>query len=110
MAHIRKGDEVVVVAGKDAGKRGKVLLVDPAKQRVKVEKVNLIKKHVRPSQKHPQGGIIEKEGTIHISNVRLWDSKAGSACRTSVKVVERGSDKKPLKVRVSRKSGEVFDD
>jgi large subunit ribosomal protein L24 len=111
MAHIRKGDEVVVVAGKDAGKRGKVLLVDPKKGRVKVEKINLIKRHVRPSQKHPQGGIVEKEGTIHISNVRLWDHKASAPCRTGTKFIERGGDKKKQrKVRVSKKSGETFDE
>ena len=111
MAHIRKGDEVIVVCGKDAGKRGKVLLVDGKKGRVKVEKINLIKRHVRPSQKHPQGGIVEKEGAIHISNVRLWDGKAGAPCRTGVKFIEReGETKKKRKVRVSRKSGESFDE
>lgn len=103
MLRIRKGDEVVVVAGKEAGKRGKVLLVDPKKNRVKVEKVNLIKKHVRPSQKNSQGGIVEKEGTIHISNVRLWDAKAQAPCRTGVTTLEDGK-----KARVSRKTGEVF--
>ena len=110
MAHIKKGDEVVVVTGKDAGKRGKVLVVDPKKGRVKVEKVNLIKRHVRPSQKHPQGGIIEKEGTVHMSNVRLWDPKAGAPCRTGVKEIFREGGKKTRKVRVSRKSGETFDE
>ena len=104
MAHVRKGDEVVVIAGKDLGKRGKVLHVDPKKGRVKVEKVNLIKRHVKPSQKHPQGGIIEKEGTIHISNIQLWDSKAQSGCRTSVRQLEDGR-----KVRVSKKTGETFE-
>jgi len=108
MAHIRKGDEVYVVCGKDAGKRGKVLVVDVKKGRVKVEKINLIKRHVRPSQKHPQGGIIEKEGTIHISNVRLWDAKAGAPCRTGTKFIEREGQKKQRKVRVSKKSGETF--
>jgi len=110
MAHIKKGDDVIVVAGKDAGKRGKVLLVDTKKGRVKVEKINLIKRHVRPSQKHPQGGIVEKEGTIHISNVRLWDAKAGAPCRTGTKQISREGGKKQRKVRVSRKSGETFDE
>ena len=104
MRHIRKGDEVIVVVGKDAGKRGRVLHVDPKKQRVKVEKLNLIKRHVKPSQKNPQGGIVEKEGTIHLSNVRLWDPKAQKACRTGAKWLEDGR-----KVRVSRKTGEVFE-
>lgn len=104
MLHIRKGDEVVVMAGKDSGKRGKVLLVDPKKGRVKVERINLIKKHVRPSQKNPQGGIVEREGTIHLSNVRLWDPKAQAPCRTYVKVLKDGK-----KVRVSRKSDEAIE-
>lgn len=104
MAHIRKGDEVVVVAGKDLGRRGKVLFVDPKKGRVKIEKVNLIKRHVRPSQKHPQGGIVEKEGTIHISNVQLWDAKAQAPCRTRMERLEDGR-----KVRVSTKTGETIE-
>jgi large subunit ribosomal protein L24 len=103
MLRIRKGDEVVVLAGKSKGQRGKVLFVDPKKQRVKVEKVNLIKKHVKPSQKNPQGGIVEKEGTIHISNVQLWDPKAGRPCRTRAKSLEDGK-----KARVSARTGETF--
>jgi large subunit ribosomal protein L24 len=104
MLRIRRGDEVLVICGKDAGKRGKVLFVDLKKMRVKVEKVNLIKRHVRPSQKNPKGGIVEKEGTVHISNVRLWDPKAQAACRTTVKVLENGK-----KIRISKKSGESFE-
>jgi large subunit ribosomal protein L24 len=111
MRHIRKGDDVIVVCGKDAGRRGKVLHVDSKKSRVKVEKVNLIKRHVRPSQKHPQGGIVEKEGTIHISNVRLWDGKAQAPTRTGVEIREIGSgaEAKKRKVRVSKKSGEILE-
>ena len=101
MRHIRKGDEVVVIAGKDIGKRGKVLMVDPKKGRVKVEKMGMIKKHVKPSQKHPQGGIVEKEGTINISNIQLWDNKTQGPCRTGIKSLEDGR-----KVRYSLKSGE----
>lgn len=104
MAHIRKGDEVVVIAGKDLGARGKVLFVDPQKGRVKVEKVNLIKKHIKASQKHPQGGIIEKEGSIHISNVQLWDAKTQAGCRTKVKKLDDGK-----KLRISTKSGETIE-
>lgn len=104
MPHIRKGDEVIVTAGKDRGKRGKVLFVDPVKQRVKVEKVNIIKKHVRPSQKHPQGGIVDMEGTLHWSNVQLWDPKQQAPCRAGIRVLDNGS-----KVRFSRKSEEVLD-
>jgi len=104
MKHIRKGDQVVVVAGKDIGVRGKVLYVDPKSGRVKVEKVNIVKKHVKPSQKNPQGGIVDMEGTIDASNIRLWDAKAQAPTRVSVKVLEDGR-----KVRASKKSGETFD-
>lgn len=104
MAHVRRGDEVVVVAGKDKGVRGKVLLVDSKRSRVKVEKVGVTKRHVRPSQKHPQGGIVEQEGFIHWSNVRLWDPKAHAPCRVGVQRLENGR-----KVRVSKKSGETFE-
>ncbi|HTV75977.1 MAG TPA: 50S ribosomal protein L24 [Candidatus Baltobacteraceae bacterium] len=67
--HVKKGDEVVVLAGKEKGKRGKIIAVLPKKQRVIVEGVQMIKRHTRKSQQHPQGAIIEREGTIHISNV-----------------------------------------
>lgn len=70
-AHIKKGDEVVVIAGSELGNRGKVLLVNKKKQRVLVEGLKIIKRHTRKNDKQPQGGIIEREGTIHISNVML---------------------------------------
>jgi large subunit ribosomal protein L24 len=70
-AHIKKGDEVVVIAGSELGGRGKVLLVNKKKQRVLVEGLKIIKRHTRKSDKHPQGGIVEREGTIHVSNVML---------------------------------------
>jgi large subunit ribosomal protein L24 len=70
-AHIKKGDEVVVIAGSELGNRGKVLLVNKKKQRVLVEGLKMIKRHTRKSDKRPQGGIIEREGTIHMSNVML---------------------------------------
>jgi large subunit ribosomal protein L24 len=68
--HVKKGDEVVVLAGKEKGKRGKIIAVMPKTQRVIVEGVQLIKRHMRKSQQHPQGAIVEREGTIHLSNVR----------------------------------------
>jgi len=68
--HVKKGDEVVVLAGKEKGKRGKIIAVSPKKQRVIVEGLQLIKRHTRKSQDHPQGAIVEREGTIHLSNVR----------------------------------------
>jgi large subunit ribosomal protein L24 len=67
--HVRKGDEVVVIAGSDKGKRGRIISVSPKKQRVIVEGARMIKKHMRKSQQNPQGAIVQREGTIHISNV-----------------------------------------
>lgn len=71
--HVKKGDEVVVIAGTERGKRGKVISIGSAKQRVVVEGIKLIKKHTRKSQEHPQGAIVEREGSIHISNVMKAD-------------------------------------
>lgn len=76
---MKKGDEVVVIAGTERGKRGKVITLLTAKQRVIVEGVNMIKKHQRKSQQHPQGAIVEREGSVHISNVMLaekFDARA----------------------------------
>jgi large subunit ribosomal protein L24 len=67
--HVKKGEEVVVIAGTERGKRGKIIRVLPEKQRVIVEGVKMIKRHMRKSQQHPQGAIVEREGTIHLSNV-----------------------------------------
>jgi large subunit ribosomal protein L24 len=81
-AHIKKGDEVVVIAGSELGGRGKVLLVNKKKQRVLVEGLKMIKRHTRKSDKRPQGGIVEREGTIHMSNVMLaskFDGGVGAA-------------------------------
>jgi large subunit ribosomal protein L24 len=78
--HVKKGDEVVVIAGAEKGKRGKIIAVETGKQRVIVEGVRMIKKHMRKSQDNPQGAIIEREGTIHISNVMTvekFDARAG---------------------------------
>jgi len=72
--HVKKGDEVVVIAGTERGKRGKVISVMTDKQRVIVEGVKMIKKHQRKSQQHPQGAIIEREGSVHVSNVMLADN------------------------------------
>ena len=101
MPHVRKGDLVVVTKGKDKGKRGKVLRV--IGQRVIIEKVNMVKRHTKPTQKNPQGGIIEKEGTIAIANVALWDEKLGRGTRTRWTTDDDGT-----KVRVGVKSGTRF--
>jgi large subunit ribosomal protein L24 len=100
MAHVRRGDLVVVTKGKDKGKRGKVLRV--VGDRVVVEKVMMVKRHTKPTQKNPQGGIVEKEGTIHVSNVALWDEKLGRGTRTRIAL---DGD---TKVRVGVKSGTKF--
>jgi large subunit ribosomal protein L24 len=68
--HVRKGDEVVVLAGKEKGKRGKIIAVLPKTQRAIVEGLQMIKRHTRKSQQHPQGAIVEREGTIHLSNLK----------------------------------------
>ena len=99
-SHVRKGDMVVVISGAFKGKRGKVLRVDG--DRVIVEKVAMIKRHTRPSQKNPQGGIVDKEGSIHVSNVQLFDDKLDRGTRT--KIVADGDGK----VRVGTKSGTKF--
>ena len=100
MAHVRRGDLVIVTKGKNKGRQGKVLRV--IGDRVVVEKLAMVKKHSKPSQANPQGGIIDKEGTIYISNVVLFDSKTNKATRT--KIVADGDGK----VRVGVKSGTKF--
>jgi large subunit ribosomal protein L24 len=98
MARIRQDDEVVVISGKDRGKTGRVLRVDPGKDRVYVEGLNIVKRHMRPQQvpgaqrAETVGGVVEKEGPIHISNVMLIDPK----------------DKKPTRVGVTRENGQRF--
>lgn len=106
MAHklkIKKGDQVVVTTGRDSGKKGEVLKVLPKENRVFVQGINLVKRHSKPSVSHP-GGIVEKEASIHVSNVALVDPKSGKATKVSIKVLEDGN-----KVRVSKASGELFD-
>ncbi len=102
--HVKKGDTVLVITGKSAGKKGKVLEVLPKHGRVVVEGVSVVKRHTKPSQKLPQGGIIEKEAPIASSNVLLWCNKCNNAVRTGNKIQD--NDKK---VRVCKKCGEVVD-
>ena len=99
---IKKGDTVVVLTGKDKGTKGEVLEVRPAESRVVVKGVNVAKKHVKPTQLDPQGGIKAVELPVHISNVALADPKSGKPTRVGYKV---GKDGK--KVRIARKSGET---
>ncbi len=101
--HVKKGDKVRVIAGKDKGKEGEVLRVIPSTQRVVVEKVNLIKKAQRPTQANPQGGIATMEGPIHVSNVML----ICPACKEATRV-SRVKDEQGKKVRVCKKCGKTF--
>lgn len=102
---IRKNDQVQVIAGRDKGKRGRVLSVLPEKSRVVVEGVNMIKRHTRPNpQKNIKGGIVEREGTIHVSNVMLLDPERNVPTRVGAKLLDDGR-----KVRVARKSGATVD-
>lgn len=101
---IRKGDNVVVITGKDKGKTGKVIEVLRDEGKVLVERINMVKRHQRPTQLHKQGGVIEKEAPINISNIMLYDEKAAKGTRVGCKVLDNGK-----KVRVSRKTGEVIE-
>jgi large subunit ribosomal protein L24 len=108
-ARIKTGDEVIVVGGKDRGKRGKVLRVEPRKDRVYVEGLNIVKRHQRPSQvagaQRPEqvGGVIEKEGGIHVSNVMVADPKDGKPTRLGIEI-EDGK-----RYRVAKRSGTRLD-
>ncbi|QDK92441.2 50S ribosomal protein L24 [Paenalkalicoccus suaedae] len=101
--HVKKGDNVKVISGKDKGKEGTVLEAYPSKQRVLVEGVNMVKKHAKPSQANPQGGILNQEASIHVSNVMVIDPKSGEPTRIGYQGT--GKDK----VRIAKKSGEVLD-
>ena len=104
MARIVRGDEVLVIAGNDRGKVGEVLKVFPDQDRVIVEGVNFIKRHTRPTQANPQGGIVEREAPIHVSNVMPYDSKAGRGTRVRSRELSDGR-----RVRESVASGEVLE-
>uniref|UniRef100_UPI00405652EA 50S ribosomal protein L24 n=1 Tax=Alistipes sp. TaxID=1872444 RepID=UPI00405652EA len=99
--HIKKGDMVFVNAGDNRGQQGKVLSVDAAKQRAIVEGVNICKKATKPNAKNPQGGLVEQEAPIHISNLQPIDPKSGKPTR-----VGRKADDKGKLVRYAKKSGE----
>ncbi|MDH4139642.1 MAG: 50S ribosomal protein L24 [Coriobacteriia bacterium] len=100
---IRKGDRVKVVAGKDRGKESRVLRAYPETQRLVVEKVNMVKKHQRPTNQNPQGGILEVEGTIHVSNVML----VCPSCSQATRIGRKRED--GVRVRVCRKCGKDID-
>lgn len=101
---IRKGDTVMVITGKEKGKTGKVLVVDREKQKVLIEKINFVKRHQKPTQKMRQGGIVEKEAPMSISNVMFYDEKLSKPTRLGHKVLDDGK-----KVRFSKRSGEIIE-
>jgi large subunit ribosomal protein L24 len=100
---IKKGDRVVVTTGRDKGKKGEVLKVFPSENRALVSGVHMVKRHQRQTQTQ-QGGIVSKEGSIHLSNLAHVDPKSGNATRVGFKILKDGR-----KVRVAKKSGEVID-
>ncbi len=105
---VRKGDIVKVLTGEDRGKTGKILKVFPEKNRVVVEGTTLIKRHSRPSQRNPKGGIIQRERSISISNVRLVCPKCSQPTAIGTRVAERGKLGKSDRVRVCKKCGEMI--
>ena len=101
--HVKTGDKVKVITGKDKGKEGFILKTFPKKDRVIVEGINIVKKHRKASQTNPTGGILEEAAPIHVSNIMLIDAKTGEPTRVGSKVVDG------KKVRVSKKTGEIID-
>ena len=102
--HLKKNDIVEVMVGREKGKKGKILLVNPETQRLTIEKLNMLKRHTKPGGANKQGGIVEKEGGINISNVLLVCDKCGKGVRVKRKKLEDGK-----RVRVCRKCDEVLD-
>lgn len=100
--NVKKGDEVIVIAGKDKGKTGKVVHVIPSQEKVVVEGVAVVKRHTKPTQKMPQGGIVEKEAAIHVSNVMPYCSTCKKGVRVA-RTIENGK-----KIRVCRKCGKAL--
>ena len=110
--HVRKGDQVVVIAGKEKGKRGRVMRLMTEKGRVVIERVNMVKRHTKPSQRNPRGGIVEKEGSVESSNVSLWCNKCVAPRRAKVQASEgkgKGTEGQAQKRRVCIKCGTVFE-
>jgi large subunit ribosomal protein L24 len=106
--HVHKNDTVVITSGNNKGKRGKVLKVFPETMKVVVENVNLRKRHTRPSQKNTQGGIVQKEAPVHVSNVMVIDPKTGDPTRIGHAHITDATSGKRKTMRVSRKTGEMF--
>src|SRR5699024_10312059 len=101
--HVKKGDKVKVLSGKDKGKQGEILEANPKKERVLVEGVNVVKIHAQPSQENPLGGILDQEVPIHVSNVLPIEPKSGEPTRVAYEAKDGN------KVRIAKKSGEPLD-
>lgn len=102
--NFKKGDNVLVISGDDKGKKGKIVDIFPKKMQVIIEGVNFLKKHTKPTQKIPQGGVIKQEGPLHISNTRLICNKCNKATTIKRKRIKEGK-----RVRVCKKCGEIID-
>jgi len=105
---IRKNDMVMIISGNDRGKTGKVLKVFPKKYRVIVEGINLRKRHTKPNQKNPQGGILEKEASVHASNVMILDPKSNEPTRIGSRIILDEKTGKKKIARVAKVSGEML--
>ena len=102
---IKKGDTVEVISGKDAGKKGRVLVVDRGRERLVIEGVNMIKRHTRPNpQKNVKGGVVEREASIHVSNVMVISPDSGQRSRVGIRILDDGR-----KVRVAKVDGAILD-
>jgi len=102
--NFKKGDNVLVISGDDKGKSGKIVSIFPRKMKVIIEGVNFLKKHNKPTQKVPQGGVIKKEGALHISNIKLICNKCNKPTN-----IKRERTKEGKRVRVCKKCGEIID-
>ncbi len=98
--NIKKGDEVIVLSGREKGKTGTISEIFTDKKRAIVQKLNMVKRNIRPNQKNPSGGIIDKEASLHMSNLMLFDSKESSPVKVGYKTDDKGK-----KIRVNRKTG-----
>jgi|AntRauTorckE6833_2_1112554.scaffolds.fasta_scaffold53095_1 large subunit ribosomal protein L24 len=107
--HVKKGDDVKIIAGNEKGKEGRVLAVFPKKERVLVEGINMRIHHDKPTQDNPQGGRIERESAVHVSNVMVIDPTNGEPTRTGRKYIEGDSNRPGKWARYSKKSGEIID-
>ena len=107
MSRLKKNDKVKVISGNHKGKEGKILKIFRSKSSVIVEGVNIIKRHTKPNQKNPQGGITQKESPINLSNVMLMDPKSNEPTKIGMQIIE-GEDKKKKRMRFGKKSGEII--